>query len=131
MPIQVHPQAEGRVEVTAQPLRPDPAKLRELGLNPDDVETPVAIERRAPEYPEPARLAGIEGLVTLRCVIQTAGNVDQCDVTKALTPECDAAALAAVTQWKYTPTKVKGIPTAAYVTISFSYRLVAAPKGAE
>ena len=131
MPLKVRSQAEGRVEVAAQPLRPDPAKLRELGLNPNDVETPVAIERRAPQYPEAARLAGIEGLVTLSCVIQVAGNVDQCEVTKALTAECDAAALAAVTQWKYTPTKVKGVPTAAYVTISFNYRLVVPAEGAE
>ena len=117
------PAAGGKVEVNARPLKPDPAKLAALGLTEGDVESPVAVRREPPAYPKAAVEKRIQGRVSMRCVIQASGVLDQCSVTKALSTECDAAALAAAKEWRYTPTKVKGKAVPAYLTVDIDFRL--------
>jgi protein TonB len=113
----------GRVEVSAAPLKPDPAKLKQMGLTPDDVAAPVALAKPQPQYPPSALQAGTTGTVRLRCVIEMDGAVQNCEIRQSLTADCDAAAVRAVENWKYTPTKLKGTPVRAYVDIGINYLL--------
>lgn len=108
----------------ARPMKPDPAKLKALGLTPNDVQAPVAITRPQPAYPESARQARVQGSVEMECVITDTGSVSQCRVLKGVNPACDAEAIRSVSEWRYTPTLLKGKPVPAYVTITVQYKLV-------
>lgn len=66
--------------------------------------SPVAGEQAAPIYPEAARSAGVEGYVELALEVDSAGRVANAEVSLAMPRgEFEAAALAAVTQWRFPP----------------------------
>ena len=76
----------------------------------------------APAYPEVARLAGIEGDVTLRILIGEDGTVR--DLRTILGPPVLArAAMRAVEQWRYAPALVDGHPVDVVTTVTFAFRL--------
>lgn len=76
----------------------------------------------APAYPEVARLAGIEGDVTLRILIGPDGTVR--DLRPVLGPPVLArAAMRAVEQWRYAPALVDGHPVDVVTTVTFAFRL--------
>jgi len=57
------------------------------------VRPPRLLDRVEPDYPEAARKGRIEGVVILRAVIDTAGDVEGVDVVKSVLPLLDEAAL--------------------------------------
>ena len=75
-----------------------------------------------PNYPEVARLAGIEGDVTLRILIGEDGTVR--DLRPVLGPPVLArAAMRAVEQWRYAPALVDGHPVDVVTTVTFAFHL--------
>jgi TonB family protein len=75
-----------------------------------------------PAYPEVARLAGIEGDVTLRILIDEDGTVR--DLRSVLGPPVLArAAMRAVEQWRYAPALVDGHPVDVVTSVTFAFRL--------
>jgi TonB family protein len=84
---------------------------------------PILISRVSAVYPPDARSRNIEGVVTLRLVIDKEGRVKKADVQSgdALLTQ---AALDAVRQWRYKPATLAGAPSEsdAIVNISFSLR---------
>ncbi len=76
----------------------------------------------APVYPELARAAKIEGVVILEAVINPDGAVRDVRVLRSV-PLLDEAALAAVRQWRYTPTVLSGVPIAVVMTVTVTFRL--------
>jgi protein TonB len=79
------------------------------------VDAPVA-------YPEIARQARVEGLVILEATIDERGLVTDARVLRS-EPLLDGAALAAVRQWRYTPTLLNGVPVRVLMTITFNFKL--------
>jgi periplasmic protein TonB len=82
---------------------------------------PALIERVPPVYPVAARSLRAEGRVTLRLAVHPDGTV-----ARALVEECtrpgfgfEAAALAAVKQWRYEPAPSQSGPRTVTVTIRF------------
>lgn len=65
---------------------------------------PTVLEQVVPQYPRLARSRGIEGLVLVRVIIGTDGRVEP-EHTRIIrsVPALDAAAVAAVSQWRFTP----------------------------
>lgn len=65
---------------------------------------PEVLQRVLPSYPRQARARGIEGLVLVRLIIGTDGRVEpeNARVLQSV-PALDAAALAAVRQWRFSP----------------------------
>jgi protein TonB len=65
---------------------------------------PAVLEQVVPRYPRQARSQGIEGLVLVRIIIGTDGRVEP-EHTRIIrsVPELDAAAMAAVRQWRFSP----------------------------
>jgi protein TonB len=91
-----------------------------------DVQPPVALPGRArPDYPEIPRIAKIEGRVTLRAVINEAGDVISIEVLSAPRPDAgfSAAAIEAVSTWKYRPARYRGRPVAVYMTVFVEFKL--------
>lgn len=65
---------------------------------------PKLVQRVEPKYPQRALRAGIEGAVTLRFLVDTQGRPLQLSVYQSSGDnDLDAAALAAVQQWRFEP----------------------------
>ena len=73
-------------------------------------------------YPEVARAAKIEGVVILEATIDERGVVTDARVLRSV-PLLDAAALAALKQWRYTPTLLNGVPVRVLMTVTFRFSL--------
>ena len=82
--------------------------------------TPARVSGAVPAYPVEARAAGIGGLVFLDVVVETDGTVGEARVVGSI-PELDAAALAAVRQWKYEPPLVDGKPSRVVKVVSVRF----------
>lgn len=62
------------------------------------------------EYPELARKAEIEGMVGVRYIVDTLGNVENVKVIKSLHELLDASAVKMVRQYKFTPARQRDRP---------------------
>jgi protein TonB len=82
---------------------------------------PVRLDRLSPQYPDIARVARVEGDVVLEATIDETGAVTHV-VVKHSVPLLDAAAIAAVSRWRYSPTKLNGqaVAVTMLVTVRFS-----------
>jgi len=76
-----------------------------------------------PFYPADARLERIEGIVILDAHVASDGRVIDTEVLRSYHPLLDAAAVDAVTQWRYEPTLVDGVPVDVMVTVTLQFRL--------
>jgi TonB family protein len=74
-----------------------------------------------PVYPSLALAARKEGTVILQAIIDENGGVREVKVLRSI-PLLDAAAVHAVSQWKFTPTTLNGttVPVVMTVTVSFT-----------
>ena len=85
-------------------------------------EVPKRIAEVAPEYPEAARQAGIEGTVFVRALVGKDGTVTEATVLKG--PDLlHAAAIDAALKTKFTPAKQNGMPVSCWVQIPFRFEL--------
>jgi TonB family protein len=75
-----------------------------------------------PEYPEVARMAGIEGDVTLRIFVGRDGTIR--GITSVSGPPVLArAAMHSVEQWRYAPALLAGSPADVVTTVTLAFRL--------
>jgi protein TonB len=105
--------------VLAPPPTPEPPKAYRPG---GAIREPRKIQDAAPQYPEIARAARVQGLVILEATIDERGFVTGARVLRS-EPLLDAAALAALRQWRYTPTLLNGIPVRVLMTVTFRFSL--------
>ena len=78
--------------------------------------------REDPGHPALARAARIEGTVILEAVIGIDGTVQDARVLRPV-PYLDDAALEAVRQWLFTPTRLNGEPVPVVMTVTVTFRL--------
>ena len=76
----------------------------------------------APVYPPIAIQARSEGTVILEAVIDETGAVKDVTVLRSV-PLLDRAAIDAVRQWRYSPTRLNGVPVAIIMTVSVTFTL--------
>ena len=77
------------------------------------------VEDAGPLYPEAARAEGIEGWVRLEYDISIDGRVENLRVLESSPPGVfDAAAMAAVAQWRYRAAVIDGAPSAVSGVVS-------------
>jgi TonB family protein len=88
----------------------------------DSIKEPRKIRNATPVYPAQARGLGIQGTVTLDCVISPRGDVTDVRVVRSI-PMLDAAAVEAVRQWRYTPTFVDGEPVRVIMTVTVNFTI--------
>jgi protein TonB len=86
------------------------------------VRAPAKLTHVPPQYPVLAQRAGVQGTVEIECVIDPQGNVVRARVVRGVTL-LDAAALEAVQQWRYAPSRLNGVPVAVIMTVSVHFRL--------
>jgi len=66
---------------------------------------PVAISKVMPQYPPVARVRGVEGQVVLEAIVATDGHIEPDVSVIQSVPLLDAAAIAAVRQWRFRPVR--------------------------
>lgn len=117
----------GPVGVSKDVVIPDPPRPTPAPPGPvrpgGDIKPPSRIAFTPPTYPALARSAHIEGTVYLEATIDEQGIVRDVRVLRSI-PLLDDAAKAAVSQWRYTPTKLNGVavPVILTVTVTFTIR---------
>jgi protein TonB len=100
----------------AEPTTPQPVRISS-GIRP-----PTRIKDVAPDYPEIARRARVQGIVILEAIIGVDGRVQQARVLRSV-PLLDQAAINAVQSWEYTPTLLDGRPVSIIMTVTVNFRL--------
>jgi TonB family protein len=75
-----------------------------------------------PVYPAIPRMMHLSGTVRLRAIISTDGRIRELEVTSG-NPYLQAAAVAAVRQWRYRPTLLNGVPTEVETLITVNFIL--------
>ena len=87
-----------------------------------DIQRPMKVKDVAPTYPAIARAARVQGIVIVEATIGPTGKVQDARILRSI-PLLDAAALDAVRQWEFTPTRLNGIPIAVVMTVTVDFRL--------
>jgi periplasmic protein TonB len=87
-----------------------------------DVRAPSLIRRAAPDYPEIARQARVEGIVIIEAETDIYGRVRNARILRSI-PLLDLAALDAVRQWVYEPMVINGRPRGVLFTVTVTFKL--------
>jgi TonB family protein len=109
------------------PPPPGPDSTMEVdGIAPvrvgGNIGPPTKVKDVRPAYPPEAQSANVQGVVILEVVIDTEGNVRSARVLRSI-PILDAAAIAAVEQWKFVPTLLNGAPVPVIMTVTVNFTL--------
>jgi TonB family protein len=117
----------------APPAMPPPARTEALwmrlgeywwgGVRVDPAEQESRrVKEVKPVYPDLARQAGIEGMVSLKIVINEEGAVEKVDVLSGELA-LRQAAIAAVSQWRYKPLLLQGDPVRVVTTVNVDFKI--------
>jgi protein TonB len=111
-------QPQAVVPTKVASFEPDAHRRRlrpELGPGPtleerctEEPSKPEPVFKTEIEYTASARAEGIEGKLKLKIVVGADGSVLHVDVLASVSPELDAAAVAAVKQWRFRPAMACG-----------------------
>jgi protein TonB len=99
------------------PPAPQPPMRLHAGMEP-----PRKIVNVPPRYPSTAQAAHIEGSVVLDAVIDATGRVTDVRVVHSIRL-LDQAAIDAVRQWRFTPTRLNGEPVSILLTVTVRFTL--------
>jgi TonB family protein len=107
------------------PPPPDPSRMID-GQMPvrvgGAVKPPTKIRNVSPVYPAEAQAAGVQGVVIIEAVVDSAGLVRETRVLRPV-PGLDQAAIDAVSQWQFTPTQMNGVAVPVIITVTVNFTL--------
>lgn len=83
---------------------------------------PRLLRMTQPRYPNEAFVKKIEGVVELEILIDSSGNVARARVVRSI-PLLDAAAIACVREWRFSPAVKNGRPVATIARAPVSFRI--------
>jgi TonB family protein len=86
------------------------------------IEPPRKIKDVAPVYPSGALVSRSNGGVVVEAIVGADGKVHNARVVHSI-PLLDEAALHAVRQWEFIPSKLNGVPVAVIVTILVQFAI--------
>ena len=86
------------------------------------VDAPARIHFVKPEYPRVAIAAGLQGDVSIDCVIAPDGTVREARILSG-SPLLREAALSAVRQWRYTRPRLNDVPISVLLTVTVHFEL--------
>lgn len=114
---------EGGADTLIPPPPPPPPDPPTRTVRPGgQIRQPAKIHDVAPLYPAIAQAARVQGIVIIQATIGVDGAVVDATVLRSV-PLLDEAALAAVRQWRYTPTRLNGEPVAVIMTVTVNFQL--------
>jgi TonB family protein len=110
----------GQIAIDAPP--PAPPTAAGPVVVGGNIRPPARTKYVAPQYPNIARGAGVQGIVIIEAVIGADGKVEQARILRSHAL-LDEAALTAVKEWEYTPTLLNGKPTPVIMTVTVRFSL--------
>jgi protein TonB len=113
---------KGSIGPPVAPLPPPPPVERKPIKVGGLIQAPRRIVSIAPIYPQAAQQARIDGAVTIEALIGEDGKVRNATVIRGK-PMLSEAALTAVRQWVFTPTRLNGEPVAVIMTVTVVFSL--------
>lgn len=87
------------------------------------IAAPMTLDKAKPQYTAEARVAGLEGEVTLSFIIDCDGNVHDISVMQSIGLDLEQKAIDALKQWSFAPATLKAMPVAAAITVIVPFRL--------
>ena len=84
---------------------------------------PVKLRDVRPQYPLDLQSAAVEGVVVLEGVIGTHGFIAAPRERSSAHPALAAAAVQAVTNWEFAPTRLNGVPVDTNITVTVDFRM--------
>ena len=106
---------------------PDPANpgstIKVYKMHPRSMVNPRAIFTVDPEYSDYARKKKINGVCILEMIVDTNGFPMRVHITRSIDPGLDENAIAAVSQYRFTPAMMNGTPIAVQIAVEVSFRL--------
>jgi len=82
---------------------------------------PEPISQVSPTYPAELRKAKVGGVVTLVCVLDETGRVEDPRVENSSRPEFEKPALEAIRKWRYSPGQKDGQPVRTYLRVPIRF----------
>ena len=101
---------------------PPPLQVRQVFRPGGDIREPKKIFHVSPVYPAIALNAGVQGVVILEATINETGTIENVRVLRSH-PLLERAAVEAVKQWRYTPTRLNGQPVPIILTITVNFMI--------
>jgi TonB family protein len=88
------------------------------------IQEPRLLSAVPPRTPSSAFAQGVQGTVVVEAIVAPDGAVGSARVTRKVHPDTDAAALAAVRQWRFSPALRDGtaVSVAVYVDVGYTVR---------
>jgi protein TonB len=111
----------GGLPAEVEPPPPAPRAIAPVRIT-SDLKPPAKIKDVLPVYPDIAMRARIGGMVILEAVIDAQGRVVNVKVLRSV-PLLDQAAIEAVRQWEFTPTRLNGVPVPVVMTVTVNFTL--------
>jgi TonB family protein len=90
---------------------------------PPGVSAPQLVKKKDLNYDEAARKAGVEGIVVLYLVVDSAGSPSEVMVFQSLTEGLNAEAVRTVSEWRFQPAMKDGKPVAVPLLVELNFRL--------
>ncbi|MNC85165.1 transport protein TonB [compost metagenome] len=115
----------GSIAAPLPPQPPWPAAAGAIRVG-GQIRAPVLVQRVNPVYPAIAQSARVQGVVILEAVIGEDGRVRDARVLRSI-PLLDQAALDAVKQWAYEPTRLNGAPVPVIMTVTVQFTMPSPP----
>ena len=109
-------------ELQPPPARPDPPPDRAPVRVGGEIRPPAKVHHVAPIYPPMALEARVQGMVIISATISVSGDVIDATVLSAQ-PLLAQAAVDAVRQWRFTPTRLNGEPVPVVMTVTVNFKL--------
>jgi len=115
---------ETEIDFTQELDIPEPPPEEEDPIVPFHIVSvkPVILKQVTAKYPELARKAGIEGIVVVKVLVDTNGNVEDVVFLKSH-PMLDEAVLEAARQFKFKPGKQRDRFVKVWVSVPFNFKL--------
>jgi protein TonB len=107
--------------IVSAPPPPPPPPVQQVRPG-GDIREPVKVKDALPIYPVLAQQAKVGGVVYLQAIIARDGSVKDVQVLRgnALLNE---AAVAAVRQWRYSPTTLGGVPVEVILSVTVNFQI--------
>jgi TonB family protein len=118
----VIPGTDGNNRFPSEIKKPEPAQRIAPQRMSEGVMEAALIHKVQPEYPAIARRVHISGTVTLRAIIGTDGKIRELEVIND-NGLLQAAAVAAVREWRYRPTLLNGVAVEVETLITVNFVL--------
>lgn len=106
----------------AAPPPPPPTQVRQLYRLGGDIKEPAKIHHVAPVYPQIALLSRVQGVVVLEATISETGTIENVRVLRSHAL-LERAAVEAVKQWRYTPSRLNGQPVPIIMTVTVNFTI--------